>query len=164
MNNIPETARICRITHAPTAECSEPVLEFKPLARRSSSNASTFLGDVLEPATSLGSTSSASSNPSQQGAVVVVRGAAEILESLQQLNRDVRSREFVNGDEQVRSGHMQITNWSRPDQPTQLVRAAVGDVRCFNALASPECASSRRSVETRFPAKLTNPSAHVRNA
>lgn len=101
VNNVPETARICRITHSTTAECPEPILEFKPLAKRTSSNASSFPGDVLEPASSLASGCSIASSPSQQGAVVVVRGSEQIREHLQQLNRDVRSREYTNSDEQV---------------------------------------------------------------
>lgn len=101
VNNVPETARISRITHSPSASCPEPTLEIKDLKPAGSSSPS-----ALSPAASanpfdLARTASGYSSSSADSAGTVLTGAQEIREYLQQLNRDVRSREHLRSDDQV---------------------------------------------------------------
>lgn len=118
VNNVPETARICRIKHVPTASCPEPILELSLSAATGTSRSgslvsagSTALG--LDSSSSLGTSPSSnadgvggfvnrsSSMESGEGATEVLVGAAAIREHLQQLNRDVRAREHLRNDERV---------------------------------------------------------------
>lgn len=114
VNNVPETARICRISHVPSSSCPEPVLELNHAASVASRlnslvspGSSPLDATILSSSPSISSTDAGSSckqSNSDGEACEVLVGAAAIREHLQQLNRDVRAREHLRNDEKVWSG------------------------------------------------------------
>lgn len=123
VNNVPETARICRINHTPTASCPEPLLELTAASGPSGTSRSSSLASAGSAAFDSGS-SSLGTSPSTDGGLAaristssstateqfaggdcteVLVGAAAIRQHLQQLNRDVRAREHMRNDEKVRA-------------------------------------------------------------
>jgi hypothetical protein len=119
VNNVPETARISRITHSPSADCPEPTLEFKSAADAASSSSNSPRAFGLAGTSSalagaaaaaedcdlarMFSTGSSSSSNGDGSGDNKLRGAEQIREHLQQLNRDARSREHMRSDDQVRT-------------------------------------------------------------
>jgi hypothetical protein len=109
VNNVPETARISRITHACSATCPEPLLEFTMASSPSRTSSLTSSSSECSRSSSISISGSGGkagdgdsiSSPAAGARVVTVRGAAAIKEQLQQLNRDVRGREHLRSDEQV---------------------------------------------------------------
>jgi len=112
VNNVPETARICRIKHVPAASCPEPVLELGASGAGTSRTSSlASAGSACYDTAALASSPSISSSSdgccsSQRSSMEHAEGeslvgAAAIREHLQQLNRDVRAREHMRNDEKV---------------------------------------------------------------
>lgn len=129
VNNVPETARISRITHVPSSDCAEPTLEFKSAADTfSSGNSPRSLGlsphlgaSALAGAAAaaqecdlarLLSSGSSSSSTSDSAGDNKLRGAEQIREHLQQLNRDARGREHMRSDDQVGGSARAVVCWT----------------------------------------------------
>eukprot|EP00879_Flechtneria_rotunda_P004959 GHRR01005234.1.p1 GENE.GHRR01005234.1~~GHRR01005234.1.p1 ORF type:complete len:470 (+),score=121.45 GHRR01005234.1:171-1580(+) len=96
VNNVPETARISRILYCPSAIDPEPKLELKQPKSPASCTSAASSASPFDLTRALSGASNSSDTP-----VEVLRGAQQIRKHLQQLNKDVRTREHQHKDEQV---------------------------------------------------------------